>query len=149
MSTLPSIAAAIGAGLFILWKVFRDYFVSYQIDNLPGPQPVSFLFGASLTISVASGRIAHLYGIGNLPQLTTRQSWRLWAQYADSYGPAFLVRSLLSVRIVNLPPCIRDANSGNVQRRVLVLHDPKALHTVMVKDQDVWRKGLEPSKYVL
>ena len=28
-----------------------------------------------------------------------------------------------------------------------MIHDPKALHAVMVKDQEVWQKGLEPSKY--
>ena len=34
------------------------------------------------------------------------------------------------------------------QMRMVVIHDPKALHTMMVKDQEYFPKGLEPSKCV-
>ena len=30
--------------------------------------------------------------------------------------------------------------------RLVVVHDPKALQTIMIKDQESWPKGLEPSK---
>ena len=38
-------------------------------------------------------------------------------------------------------------NNPALQGRLVVLHDPKAIHTVMVKDQEIWPKGLEKLKY--
>ena len=35
------------------------------------------------------------------------------------------------------------------QKRILVIHDPKAFHSVMVKDQEFFPKRIHPAKYVL
>ena len=49
--SLPIVAASAGL-LYVLWKLFRNYFISYSVDNLPHPPSKSLLFGM---FSVAFG----------------------------------------------------------------------------------------------
>ncbi|PIL34523.1 cytochrome P450 [Ganoderma sinense ZZ0214-1] len=59
-------------------------------------------------------------------EAAVRQAWKFWAKHAKTYGPVSLIYGLLG-------------------RRVLVIHDPKALHTVMVKDQEFYTNSVAPS----
>ncbi|KAM5545851.1 hypothetical protein V8D89_000889 [Ganoderma adspersum] len=59
-------------------------------------------------------------------EAAVRQAWKFWAKQAKTYGPVSLIYGLLG-------------------RRVLVIHDPKALHTVMVKDQEFYTNSVAPS----
>ncbi|EJF62016.1 cytochrome P450 [Dichomitus squalens LYAD-421 SS1] len=54
-----------------------------------------------------------------------RQAWKFWENLAKTYGPVTSMKGILG-------------------RRFLVIHDPKALHTVMIKDQEIYVKGLAP-----
>ena len=45
MDTLVSIVV-LSSVVWILWKVFHDYLVTYPFDNLPGPPPTSFILGS-------------------------------------------------------------------------------------------------------
>ncbi|TFK81801.1 cytochrome P450 [Polyporus arcularius HHB13444] len=63
---------------------------------------------------------------GNLPEFTGRQAWKRIAHLAEMYGPATTLRGIL-------------------WRRMIVVHDPKALHGVLVKEQEFLQKGLAPA----
>ncbi|KAH9910993.1 cytochrome P450 [Epithele typhae] len=63
---------------------------------------------------------------GNIPQFFQSKAWREYAQCADTYGPAFVTRLLLA-------------------NRAVVVHDPRALHAMMVKDTHIWQKSVSPS----
>ncbi|KAI1793405.1 cytochrome P450 [Ganoderma leucocontextum] len=63
---------------------------------------------------------------GQLGQINPRQAWKFWANLAKTYGSVSLIHGLLG-------------------RRVLLVHDPKALHAVTVKDQDIFTNGIAPS----
>ncbi|KAH9941104.1 cytochrome P450 [Epithele typhae] len=101
-----SLAAVCAAIMYALWKTFRNYLISYPLDALSGPEPKSFLRGNQ--------------------EFFHPQGWKRWAECAATYGPAFIIRTILA-------------------RRVVVIHDPKAIHTIMVKDQNIWTKGIAPS----
>ncbi|KAI0806613.1 cytochrome P450 [Fomes fomentarius] len=101
---LPLVALA---ALYALWRIFHRYLTTYDLDNLPGPPPSSFLFG-------------------NMNEFGKRQSWKEFAAIADTYGPVSVLRSVLG-------------------RRLILIHDPMALHTMLVKDQEFLQKGLAPS----
>ncbi|RDX47322.1 cytochrome P450 [Lentinus brumalis] len=63
---------------------------------------------------------------GNLPDFSGRQAWKRIAHLAKTYGPAVTLRGIL-------------------WRRLIVVHDPKALHGVLVKEQEFLQKGLAPA----
>ena len=93
--SLP-LAAVGAAALYLLWNVFRQYFKSYQYDNLPGPSGGSTLLG-SLHSLTQSRIILTKLTIGHIARFRHRQSWRLWAEYAELYGPTFVIRATLAV----------------------------------------------------
>ncbi|KAI0713830.1 cytochrome P450 [Earliella scabrosa] len=55
-----------------------------------------------------------------------RQSWKRTAKLAETYGPVFRIRGILGQRIV-------------------LIHDPKAMHSMLIKEQEFLQKGLAPS----
>ncbi|KAH9941830.1 cytochrome P450 [Epithele typhae] len=118
MSLLPlAIVSAVVACLG--WPVIKHHVISSPLDVLNGPKPSSFFLGTFYTLAMIEM---------GLPDTTTgnRQGWRNFAQSADAFGRAWLAR-------------------GFFYAPVLVIHDPKALHTAMVKDEHIWQKGLAPS----
>ncbi|PIL22485.1 cytochrome P450 [Ganoderma sinense ZZ0214-1] len=64
--------------------------------------------------------------LGPVRQVNPRQAWKFWANLSKTYGPVSLIHGMLG-------------------RRLLVVHDPKALHTLMVKEQDIFTNGIAPS----
>ncbi|KAI0806648.1 cytochrome P450 [Fomes fomentarius] len=64
--------------------------------------------------------------LGNVPEIASSQAWKKWASYAETYGPASMI-------------------NGFLRMRLLLIHDPRALHSVLVKDQDLYPKRLTPS----
>ncbi|KAH9941102.1 cytochrome P450 [Epithele typhae] len=106
--TLPLLLVVVAVAIaYCGWIVVRHRVKSSPLDILPGPQPVSFFFGA-------------------IPIFLKRQGWRRWAEHADAHGRAWLVR-------------------GFLHKHILITHDAKALHTIMVKDQHIWQKNMAPS----
>ncbi|KAI1793796.1 cytochrome P450 [Ganoderma leucocontextum] len=63
-------------------------------------------------------------------QLASRQAGKFWESLAKTYGPVSLIY-------------------GQIGRRMLVIYDPKALHTVMVKDQEFYTNGIGPSSELM
>ncbi|KAI0713831.1 cytochrome P450 [Earliella scabrosa] len=106
MSTVLVALSALVA-LYAVWRVFHNYLTTYDLDNLPGPPPSSFF-------------------LGNLHEFGQRQSWKRFAELAETYGPVFRIRGILG-------------------RRIVLIHDPKALHSMLIKDQEFLQKGLAPS----
>ncbi|KAH9941100.1 cytochrome P450 [Epithele typhae] len=101
--SLGILAALCAVILYTLGRLCREAFTHYPHDALRGPQPQSFLRG-------------------NQKDFFHPQAWKRWAEWAATYGSAFIIRNILGARIV-------------------VLYDPKAIHAVMVKDQNIWTKG--------
>ncbi|RDX52864.1 cytochrome P450 [Lentinus brumalis] len=64
--------------------------------------------------------------VGNLPELTTRDAWKRINYIAETYGPASVLRSVLGTRMLHV-------------------YDPKALHSILIKDVEQFPKDLSPS----
>ncbi|KAH9852304.1 cytochrome P450 [Lenzites betulinus] len=88
---------------WVLWKTFRRFFMKGDLDNLPGPESPSFIYG-------------------NLRQIYARQSFEYHRSLGDKYGP--VVR-------------VHDRFGGDM----LYTFDPKAMHHIVIKDQDVFRES--------
>ncbi|KAI0823808.1 cytochrome P450 [Trametes gibbosa] len=63
---------------------------------------------------------------GHFPHITARQSWKWWRAVVDTYGPVSVVKGVLGMRILHVS-------------------DPKALHSILIKDAEHYPKRLEPS----
>ncbi|PIL27739.1 cytochrome P450 [Ganoderma sinense ZZ0214-1] len=63
---------------------------------------------------------------GHLEALFNRQGWKYWKWLADTYGTSFLV-------------------SGPMGEQILIIHDPKAMHSVLIKDVENYPKRTLPS----
>ncbi|KAM5542007.1 hypothetical protein V8D89_004317 [Ganoderma adspersum] len=105
MSLLAAII--VGSLIYASWRWFHQYLIRSHLDDLPGPPRTSFLFG-------------------NFPELSQRQTWKLWDDLAEAHGPVSKLHGMFGARIV-------------------LLHDPKALYNIFIKDQEFWPKGLNPS----
>nr|VWP01102.1 N/A [Ganoderma boninense] len=68
----------------------------------------------------------HEHLAGNFPELSQRQTWKLWDDLAEEHGTVSKLHGMFGARIV-------------------LLHDPKALYHIFIKDQEFWPKGLNPS----
>ncbi|KAI0363415.1 cytochrome P450 [Pilatotrama ljubarskyi] len=99
---LPALAA-VAILLYVLWQLFREFFVSSPLDNLPGPSSSSFLQG-------------------NIPDLFKPNASQ---HLAETYGPVSKLRAILGARM-------------------LLVHDPRALHSVFIKDSDNYPKCPAP-----
>lgn len=99
--SLPIIVASASL-LYLLWKLFRNYLISPSVDYLPQPPPESWLFGRFPIPLVISGRQLTCNSTGIIPQLVRlgRQNWKVWVEWADTYGPVFIVKSILGVSTV-------------------------------------------------
>ncbi|KAM5541986.1 hypothetical protein V8D89_004296 [Ganoderma adspersum] len=63
---------------------------------------------------------------GNLLQAATRQSWDYRRRHAETYGPFSVLH-------------------GPIGTKILVVHDPKALHSIIVKEETSFRRRVSPS----
>ncbi|KAI0738093.1 cytochrome P450 [Daedaleopsis nitida] len=59
-------------------------------------------------------------------ELGGRYRWKRLAAVASTYGPVTLLRGIFG-------------------RRIILIHDPRALHSMLIKDQEALQKGLAPS----
>ncbi|KAH9931654.1 cytochrome P450 [Epithele typhae] len=64
--------------------------------------------------------------MGHMPSISTRHSWKAWTDWATTYGSAYLIK---------FP----------IERPVIVTHDPKAIHHMLIKDMDNFPKFITPS----
>ncbi|KAH9925046.1 cytochrome P450 [Epithele typhae] len=64
--------------------------------------------------------------LGNVLRMRAGQGWQDLQSYADTYGRAYVAPYLFG-------------------RRHAVISDPKALHYVMIKEQDIWQKDIDSS----
>ncbi|KAI0738092.1 cytochrome P450 [Daedaleopsis nitida] len=64
--------------------------------------------------------------LGNTTELGHRQTWKSLAAVASTYGPVSILRGIFG-------------------RRLILVHDPRALHNMLIKDQEFLQKGLAPS----
>ncbi|RPD55331.1 cytochrome P450 [Lentinus tigrinus ALCF2SS1-7] len=76
------------------------------------------------------GPSATTFLFGNIPEFAGRQSWKRLADLAETYGPALMLRGVL-------------------WRRLIMIHDPKALHGMLVKEQEFLQKGLAPANVLI
>ncbi|KAH9890430.1 cytochrome P450 [Cubamyces lactineus] len=64
--------------------------------------------------------------LGNIPELIGRQSWKQWQVYVDTYGPVFKLHGMLGSRMLHV-------------------YDPKAMHSILIKDIELYPKTLAPT----
>ncbi|EIW61057.1 cytochrome P450 [Trametes versicolor FP-101664 SS1] len=63
---------------------------------------------------------------GNIPDITHRQSWKRWKVMVDTYGTVSRLQGVLGMRVLHVA-------------------DPKALHSILIKDSEHYPKKVEPS----
>ncbi|TBU29266.1 cytochrome P450 [Dichomitus squalens] len=108
MHTTLLAAALLAVLAYASWKYFlSDLILPSPLDDLPAPPSLSFIKG-------------------NVPDVTSRQSWRYWRQHAKTYGPVSVLHGLLGTKI-------------------LVVFDPRALHSILLKDAENFPQRLSPS----
>ncbi|KAI0373129.1 cytochrome P450 [Pilatotrama ljubarskyi] len=90
--------------LYIGWRLLRARSVKSFLDNIPGPEPASYLGG-------------------NFARLIDRHdAWPYGTALVEQYGRLFTVYGFLSTKM-------------------LYTFDPRALHSIYVKDQDVFEES--------
>ena len=88
---MPVVAVA-SAALYIVWKFILPYFIKNPLDNLPGPPPESRLLGMFSLIRFPLYRVAGPYRLlGSASVFINRQAFKIFAQWAETYGPVFVV----------------------------------------------------------
>ncbi|KAI0828708.1 cytochrome P450 [Trametes gibbosa] len=88
---------------WVLWRAVRRFIIKGDLDNLPGPESPSFIYG-------------------NLRQIYAKQSFAYHRSLGETYGQ--------TVRV-------HDQFGGNM----LYTFDPKAMHHIVIKDQDIFRES--------
>ncbi|KAI0781533.1 cytochrome P450 [Trametes elegans] len=103
---MPSLLQLIASVLavYVGWRLLRPFVVKSPLDNIPGTQSDSFLWG----------NILMLFG--------RKTSWAYSDRLAAEYGRLFTFRGMLSAKM-------------------LYTFDPRALHSIYVKDQDVFEES--------
>ena len=92
---------------------------------------------------------AFLSATGNLPEYTECHDTNKWLRYAEAYGSVFLFKTFFNVRSWrNRIRFTFHSHTFSLQRRLVILNDPKAMQHITLKDQEIFPKRLEPSKYV-
>ena len=91
---VTAVAAAIV--LYVAYTFARAYLRSRSLSNIPSPPVPSLILGMESGSSGFS-KLTRT-GIGHIPELSSRQSWKTWASYAETYGSTFFVQSLFGVR---------------------------------------------------
>ncbi|KAL7282853.1 hypothetical protein ACG7TL_002266 [Trametes sanguinea] len=64
--------------------------------------------------------------LGNIPDIAQRNSWKRWRQFVDTYGPVFRINSVLGMHFLHI-------------------FDPRAMHSVLIKDAELYPKTLSPT----
>ena len=83
-----------------------------------------------------------------MPELADRRNWKSFAKWAATYGSAFTLKAFFGVRALAPPLWDLSKPFCILQMRVVFVHDPLAIHHIMVKDLESWPKGVHPSEYV-
>ncbi|KAI0644414.1 cytochrome P450 [Trametes meyenii] len=96
-------ALAISVATWILFKTLRRFIVKTDLDNIPGPESPSFLYG-------------------HLEQLYDRQGWAFHRGLGEKFGSVVRLR-------------------GKFGQDILYTFDPKAMHHIVVKDQDIFEQA--------
>ena len=78
---------------------------------------------------------------GNILQLFARDNWDFVRDVVETYGPVAKLQLFLgvSVFLLSIAPALIQLPSS--QTKWLHVYDPKALHSVFVKDQDHFDRG--------
>ncbi|KAH9846398.1 cytochrome P450 [Lenzites betulinus] len=116
---MSSIAPLIGYAfvVYIGWRVLRSVLYKSPLANIPGPPSDSYL-------------------TGNTGKLFTLDSWKYQDELVARYGHLFTVSGLFNVGYTLYFLGFND-NQPSLQIKNLYTYDPRALHSIFVKDADV------------
>nr|BED42990.1 cytochrome P450 monooxygenase [Trametes versicolor] len=101
------VGAIAATTILALWYTFQAYLTRSPLDNLPGPPAPSFL-------------------LGNVPEITNRDSWKWWKDLVETYGPVSKLQGMFGARVLHVS-------------------DPKAMYSVLIKDVELYPKNDAPS----
>ena len=135
----PSLAeAAVATLAIVLAWIIRRLRAKSPFKNLPGPPPQSFVKGIGLVNPVDSVADGTRHA-GNYVQFTDKNSAEWVKHLVQTYGPA------CSLNGPNGVSCSSELHiqpsHPSLQSTWLHVYDPKALHSIAIKDQDVWVKN--------
>ncbi|KAI9066921.1 cytochrome P450 [Trametes sanguinea] len=64
--------------------------------------------------------------LGNIPEIANRNSWKRWQEFVNTYGSVFKIHSVLGMHFLHV-------------------FDPRAMHSVLIKDAELYPKTLSPT----
>ena len=90
-------ATLVCGGVWLFWKLVRRFVVKTTLDNLPGPESPSFLYGACQVFTY-SGSHSRMTLAGNLKQIYNKQGWDFHRELGEKYGPVSRLHGKFGVR---------------------------------------------------
>ena len=90
-------AIVVSAVSWVLWKYFRQVFVSSPLDNIPGPPARSWIYGAFMVHRSCPLRFDGR--IGNLKQVLDKNGWDFVQDLTDNYPGIVKLHGALGVRL--------------------------------------------------
>ncbi|KAJ7615888.1 cytochrome P450 [Roridomyces roridus] len=105
---------------YVLWRTLRGFFVRNPLDNIPGPPSDSFLAGVLFLLERMGASLTS--PTGNVAQLHGPDGFELHQSLERDYDPVVRIHGLF----------------GATQ---LYVYDPVALHSIVMKDQDLYEES--------
>ncbi|KAJ7839582.1 cytochrome P450 [Mycena olivaceomarginata] len=101
-----------------LWGVLSSRRI---LNNIPGPRSPSLW-------------------TGNLKEIFSFDGWDFHHELGEKYGGVVRIDGMLGVRCRFILPVFFKKNRDSVQEKQLYVFDPKSLHQILVKDQDIFEE---------
>ena len=102
-------------------------------------------------MAVGSTKSSSVHLPGHVQQLRDKQGWAFHRELAEKYPPVTRLSGPLGVRMYSL--CIMLLLMlyvmWHVQQKLLFVHDPKAMHYIAVKEQEIFQEAEWFTRYVL
>ena len=136
---------SVAATAYFFWLLTRHYIRRSPLNNLHGPPPPSVLLGWSrhcaffdIQLTCTSGHVSYF---------AKRDGHKWWMHIAETYGSVARLQAFFGVS----EQVIRSYASmltGQLQKPLLYTYDPKAMHTVLVKNVETFPKITAAYEYV-
>lgn len=88
-----------------------------------------------------------MFILGNVIEVTDRNSWKRWKELVEAYGPVSRLQGMFGVRFRTiLPAASFILFCRSLKTRLLHISDPKAMYSVLIKDVELFPKQNAPSE---
>lgn len=131
--------------LLLTWRFLRPYVTRSPLDNVPGPPSASILKGMCFATLID---LRKPVCIGNILQLfNPEDAWDFHKAIGRQYGSVIRFTEMFGVSTHVAKKCCQITQAYS-QKRALYVFDPKALHSIVVKEQYVYERASFQTGYM-